>query len=130
MGDRKNTKEGYWTRFTVALGRTNHQIYPIQSKTYSSDLNWTFDYVFYPPQTDSESQLTVIRPITSQVLSPTLTNLLYWTYWTHILFHLSLGYKLWPYRSCRSNNMVFFFFFFPFKNLFHFTDFPFLNYFP
>ena len=26
-----------------------------------------------------------------------LTNLLYWAYWAHILFYLSLGYDLWPY---------------------------------
>ena len=28
-----------------------------------------------------------------------LTNLLYWTYWAHILFYLGLGYDLWPYKS-------------------------------
>ena len=26
-----------------------------------------------------------------------LTNLLYWAYWAHILFYLGLGYDLWPY---------------------------------
>ena len=28
-----------------------------------------------------------------------LTNLLYWAYWAHILFYLDLGYDLWPYRK-------------------------------
>ena len=28
-----------------------------------------------------------------------LTNLLYWAYWVHILFYLDLGYDLWPYRK-------------------------------
>ena len=27
-----------------------------------------------------------------------LTNLLYWAYWAHILFYLGLGYDLWPYK--------------------------------
>ena len=27
-----------------------------------------------------------------------LTNLLYWAYWAHILFYLGLGYNLWPYN--------------------------------
>ena len=27
-----------------------------------------------------------------------LTNLLYWAYWAHILLHLDLGYNLWPYN--------------------------------
>ena len=27
-----------------------------------------------------------------------LINLLYWAYWAHILFHLGLGYNLWPYN--------------------------------
>ena len=27
-----------------------------------------------------------------------LTNLLYWAYWAHILFYLDLGYDLWPYN--------------------------------
>ena len=27
------------------------------------------------------------------------TNLLYWAYWTHILFYLGLGYDLWPYNN-------------------------------
>ena len=45
------------------------------SKTYSSDLSLTFDYVFYPPRTNSEPQLTVIKPITSLVFSPTLLQI-------------------------------------------------------
>ena len=45
------------------------------SKTYSSDLSLTFDYVFYPPRTGSEPQLTIIKPITSLVLSPTLLQI-------------------------------------------------------
>ena len=28
-----------------------------------------------------------------------LTNLLYWAYWAHILFYLGLGYDLWPYTN-------------------------------
>ena len=45
------------------------------SKTYSSDLSLTFDYMFYPPRTGSEPQLTVIKPITSPVLSSTLLQI-------------------------------------------------------
>ena len=28
-----------------------------------------------------------------------LTNLLYWAYWAHILIYLDLGYDLWPYSN-------------------------------
>ena len=45
------------------------------SKTYSSDLSLTFDYAFCPPRTGSEPQSTVIKPITSLVLSPTLLQI-------------------------------------------------------
>ena len=38
-----------------------------------------------------------------------LTNLLYWTYWTHILFYLDLGYDLWPYRFIYKLSPIFFF---------------------
>ena len=31
-------------------------------------------------------------------LTHSLTNLLYWAYWGCILFHLDLGYDLWPYN--------------------------------
>ena len=38
-----------------------------------------------------------------------LTNLLYWTYWAHILFYLNLGYDLWPYRFIYNLSPIFFF---------------------
>ena len=33
-----------------------------------------------------------------------LTNLLYWAYWAHILFYLGLGYDLWPYNM--NSNLI------------------------
>ena len=66
-GDQKDIKEKQWGKITVALGRTpsenNHFIHeptpqtPLETtnlpKIYSSDLNLSFDYVFYSPRTNS-----------------------------------------------------------------------------
>ena len=59
-----------------------------------------------PPRTDLESWLTVRKSIISPILSPSLTNLLYWAYWAHFHFLslLGLGYNLWPYRYYYINN--------------------------
>ena len=38
-----------------------------------------------------------------------LTNLLYWAYWAHILFYLGLGYDLWPYNNLNIIDTLFFF---------------------
>ena len=35
-----------------------------------------------------------------------LTNLLYWAYWAHILFYLDLGYDLWPYRIQQGKDKI------------------------
>ena len=35
-----------------------------------------------------------------------LINLLYWAYWAHILFHLGLGYNLWPYIIYFENLLI------------------------
>ena len=35
-----------------------------------------------------------------------LTNLLYWAYWAHILFYLGLGYDLWPYKDFKKKNLL------------------------
>ena len=71
----ENIKEGDWRRFTVVLERTYHMKQPIHLETYSSDPNSTSDYVFYTPQTGSEPQLTIIKLVTSPVLSPTLLQI-------------------------------------------------------
>ena len=34
----------------------------------------------------------------SNSFTHSLTYLLYWAYWAHILFYLGLGYELWPYN--------------------------------
>ena len=68
-------KEKDWRRFTVALERTYHLKLPIHSKTYSSDLNSTSDYVRIPPRTGLESWLTVRKLIISPVLSSTLLQI-------------------------------------------------------
>ena len=61
------------------------------SKTYSSDLSLTFDYVFYPLRTGSKPQLTVIKPITSPVLSPTLLQI----YCIGLIGHISYSIWVW-----------------------------------
>ena len=43
-----------WRRFTVTLERTYHLKLPIHSKTYSSDVNSTSDYMRIPPRTGLE----------------------------------------------------------------------------
>ena len=64
---REKKKKERWVRFTVSIGRTLSEVtnssknillghdmkQPTYSKIYSSDLSLPFDYVFYPPQTDS-----------------------------------------------------------------------------
>ena len=35
-----------------------------------------------------------------------LTNLLYWVYWAHILFYMGLGYDLWPYIYIFSHDFL------------------------
>ena len=50
----KNIKGRDRRRFTVALERTYHMKLPIHSKTYSSDLNSTSDYMRIPPRTGLE----------------------------------------------------------------------------
>ena len=62
-------------RFTVVLGRTNHLKYPIHPKTYSSDLNSTFDYASYTTWTNLKPRLTVRKLITSPILSLTLLQI-------------------------------------------------------
>ena len=50
----KNIKGRDRRRFTVALERTYNMKLPIHSKTYSSDLNSTSDYMRIPPRTGLE----------------------------------------------------------------------------
>ena len=47
----KNIIRRDWRRFTVTLERTYHLKLPIHSKTYSSDVNSTSDYMRIPPWT-------------------------------------------------------------------------------
>ena len=54
-GDRKNITGRDLRRFTVALERTYHLKLLIHSKTYSSDLNLTSNYMRIPPRTGLES---------------------------------------------------------------------------
>ena len=66
-GGLKEKKKERWVRFIVSIGRTlsevinssknillgHHLKQPTYSKIYSSDLSLSFDYVSYPPRTDS-----------------------------------------------------------------------------
>ena len=70
----------------------------VPTKTYSSDYNSTPNYMrIPPPRTGFKPWLTVKKSIINSILSPTLTNLLYWAYWAHFHFLLGLSCNLWPY---------------------------------
>ena len=73
------------TRKNIPSGTVN------SSKTYSSNLSLTFDYVFYPPRTSLEPRLTVIKPIASPVLSPTLLQI----YCIGLIGPISLSIWVW-----------------------------------
>ena len=53
-GGSKNITGRDWRRFIVALERTYRLKLPIHSKTYSSDINLTSDYMRIPPRTGLE----------------------------------------------------------------------------
>ena len=70
------------------------------SKNLLLELAFSLWLYVYSSWTDLKPRLTVRKPITSPVLSPTLLQiLLYWAYWVHILFLWGLGYNLWPYKN-------------------------------
>ena len=74
------------------------------SKTYSSNLSLTFDYMFYPPRIDLEPRLTVRKPITSPVLSSTLSQIYC------IGFIGPISYSIWVWAiNCNPTNSFFLF---------------------
>ena len=84
-------KEKGWSKIHCSTRKNIPSEIVNSSKTYSSDLSLTFDYVFYPPWTGSEPQLTVIKPITSPVLSPTLLQI----YCIRLIGPISYSFWVW-----------------------------------
>ena len=84
-------------RFTIVLGRT-----PLEIANLSKNLLLRLEPSLWLCVLSSSDRL--ITPINRcqthhqpSSFTHSLTNLLYWTYWAHILFHLGLCYNLWPY---------------------------------
>ena len=90
-GGSKNITRKDWRRFTVALERTYHLKLPIHSKTYSSNVNSTSDYMCIPPWTGFEPWLTIRKPIISPIFSPTLLQI----YCIKLIGPISYSFWVW-----------------------------------